>query len=543
MPAPSAIAQVAPPSAPSSPAPQPPAARTAAPNWGAPVATAPSALAAPPAPSQPFAPVPSARAPSSALAAPAAQSLPAATVPAVSVATAPTTSALGGKTAVANGSPTPVTAAGGSLNGSAPPGGVPVRVPSGSASTAAAVAIAPGKSDAPKFDRTAFDVDFGAVFSGEQVRRTVVLNASARGEAEFSLSIPNAPGFSITEVRVMGQGASAPAVSKTQAPMPSGGGRLAPDSAVRSVASRATSPPWKVQFNGPAELQIDVLYAPTVDLFNNLIGKKMGVLNGAVRNSAGGEGASIALRADFRGLKEVNAASLKPREKTVYIVVEAGSTGFEIDFDVASLGTAIEGVLRQAGDVPRIKLLATPVRMAPASSGVVTVKGQFDAVRRELDADGMARTIPVMLTWSGGSSTSSVEVVPVPARKSFHTPMLSGCGVDQVGSNFRVEVTTRNGRLYQTATSAATTFNSDPLRTAYVQLEVLADGRPVCAAYPAHLGAGKSQVTKSDYNACSSDFMDYVALVRGPLQYRCRPLSGGACTGTFYECQSHLGSW
>jgi hypothetical protein len=214
---------------------------------------------------------------------------------------------------------------------------MPIQAPSGSASTAAANAMAPGKVDPPKFDRAAFDVEFGQAHGGDQVRRTVVLNTSTRGEAEFSLTIPNAPGFSITEVRVMGQGAAAPSASLTQAPMPSNGPRPLQDSAVRKVASSAKVPPWKVQFNGPAEVQVDLVYAPTFDAFKNTAGLKMGVLNATVHNSAGADGASIALRASFQGaaLQPV----VVPGESEIVAIFGEGA----VDLSVAVTSTGQKG--------------------------------------------------------------------------------------------------------------------------------------------------------------------------------------------------------
>ncbi|MGE5713101.1 MAG: hypothetical protein ACM32F_04445, partial [Betaproteobacteria bacterium] len=201
----------------------------------------------------------------------------------------------------------------------------------------AANSSAPGKVDPPKFDRAAFDVDFGQAYSGEQVRRTVVLNTSARGEAEFSLTIPNAPGFTITEVRVMGQGVTTPATSTTQMPLPSNTPRPLQDMAVRKVASSVKAPPWKVQFNGPSEVQVDVLYAPTFDAFKNTASPKMGVLNAALRNGAGTDGASIALRANFQGaaLQPV----VVPGEREIVAIVGEGA----VDLSVAVTSTGQKG--------------------------------------------------------------------------------------------------------------------------------------------------------------------------------------------------------
>lgn len=478
-------------------------------------------------------------------AAPAAGPAPAAIAPAAAPAAAATSSAVSqpapAATAAAS-SQTPVKATGGTLTGSAPPGGVPVQGPSSSASTATANSIAPGKVDPPKFDRAAFDVDFGQAYSGEQVRRTVVLNTNARGEAEFSLTIPNAPGFAITEVRVMGQGVTTPATSTTQALLPSSAPRPLQDMAVRKVASSVKAPPWKVQFNGPAEVQVDVLYAPTVDLFNNLIGKKMGVLNGAIRNTAGADGASIALRADFRGLNEVNAASLKPREKTVYVVGDSGSASFSVAFDVASLGVRIDGVLRQAADVPGLKLTDTPVRLQPGSSGIVTVKGQFTSAYPANQPDGRARTIPVTLAWSGGTSNSSVDVVPLPTSKTFQTAMMSDCGVSSTHAIFTY--TANEGS--PTGSGNLALRSDDPLRNASIFVEARAGGERICAVYNSIYGAKHEYARFKD--VCSHRIEDYARIVAGPIAFRCVSMScvgptPEMCDAAMRDRQEHPERW
>jgi hypothetical protein len=430
-----------------------------------------------------------------------------------------------------------VIAAGG---GSAPPGGVPVRLPQGGASAAAANSVALGKTEPAKFDRVAFDVDFGIVYSGEQVRRTVVLNTNARGEAEFRLTTPNAPGFAITEVRVMGQGVSVPPSSATQALLPSNAPRQLQDSAVRKVVTSVKSAPWKVQFNGPSELQIDVLYTPKVDLFNNLIGRKMGVLDAGFHNAGGSTGASIALRADFRGLKEVNAASLKPRENPVYIVADYNSPRqeFVVEFDVAAIGAAIDGNLRQAADVPGIRFYGQTVNLPAGKPGVVRARG-FTVWNENggLTADGVPRTVPVELVWGGGAAKTSVTIVPVPPTVMFFSPRLKGCGVDEIVVGFSLKLARYQDILFAVGSATATTFNSDPLRqVAYVQLELLANGRPVCGVFAAHSGTGKGQVSKSG-NACQADLADYLAIVGRAVEYRCRPVDA-QCVGSFSECKS-----
>ena len=478
-------------------------------------------------------------------AAPAAASAPVAVASAAAPAAAATTKAVSqpvSSAPAAASTQTPVTATGGTLTGSASPGGVPAQAPSSSASTTAANSIAPGKVEPPKFDRAAFDVDFGQAYSGDQVRRTVVLNTSARGEAEFSLTIPNAPGFAITEVRVMGQGVTAPAMSTTQAPLPSNAPRPLQDMAVRKVASSVKAPPWKVQFNGPSEVQVDVLYAPTVDLFNNLIGKKMGVLNGVIRNTAGADGASIALRADFRGLKEVNAASLKPREKTAYVVSDSGTANFAIAFDVASLGARIDGVLRQAADIPGFRLVETPVRLQPGGSAVVTVKGQFVAASNAMQPDGRARTIPVTLSWNGGTSNSSVDVIPLPASKTFQTEMMSNCGVSSTHAIF-----TYSANEGSPSGSANLALRSDdPLRNASIFVEARAGGQRICSVYNSIYGAKHEYARFKD--VCSHRIEDYARIVAGPIEFRCVSMScvgptPEMCDAAMRDRQEHPERW
>jgi hypothetical protein len=285
--------------------------------------------------------------------------------------------------------PTPIRTTGGTLPGSAPPGGVPVQAPSGSASTAAANAIASGKVDAPKFDRVAFDVDFGQAYSGDQVRRTVVLNTSAAGEAEFRLTIPNAPGFSITEVRVMGQGAVLPSASVTQAPMPSYGPRPLQDSAVRRVASSAKAPPWTVQFNGPAEIQVDVAYAPVFDAFKNTAGAKMGVLNATVRNGAGADGASIALRAAFQGARLQPVVVPVERELAVIF----GERSAVLPVALTSTGQKGVAVVRLRSPHPGITAPDVAVQLSPGQTVRVTLTLALALAPSPYTAEDLKRSI------------------------------------------------------------------------------------------------------------------------------------------------------
>ena len=489
------------------------------------------------------------QAPRSVLSAPAS---PVNNAPAPAVAPAPTASAPDWSTpsapspAAMGTAPTQVNAAGG-LPGSAPPGGVPVSAPGGAASQAAANSVAPGKPGQPQFDRVNFDVDFGSVSSGQQVRRTVTLNTTGNGNAEFSLYIPNAPGFAITELRVMGQGASVPQGSIAQAPLPGGRKKAASqDSVVRNVAARVSAAPWTVPLGGPTELQVDVLYAPTLDLFNNTAGAKMGVLQGAIRNgSVSGTSASIALRANFVGLKEVNAAALKPRANPIYVVEEAtGQQGkLFVDFDVASVSAPIDGRLQQAADVPGIRLYGEDVKLPAGTSGALRADG-FTAWHTNggLVADGLPRTVPVELSWEGGASRTSFDVVPVPASKNFQSPMMTGCGVQMAHALFRYEFNAGNPE----STVQLTLRNNDPLRTAYIFVEADVGGERICSAN-AYIGHGGFTQQKSDY-ACPRTMEGYLKVLRGPVEYRCQALecagdSPEQCAAAARSRQEHPELW
>jgi hypothetical protein len=303
-------------------------------------------------------------------------------------------------TVAAPPAPTPVKPMGGTLSGSAPPGGVPIQVPSGGPSTAAANAIAPGKVDPPKFDRAAFDVDFGPARSGHQVRRTVVLNTSTHGEAEFSLTIPNAPGFSIAEVRVMGQGAVVPSASVTQAPMPSSGPRPLQDSAARRVASSAKAPPWNVQFSGPAEVQVDLVYAPTFDAFNNAAGPKMGVLNATVRNGAGAGGASIALRAAFQGATLQPVVVPAERE----LVAIFGEKSIALSVALTSTGQKGVAVVRLRSPHPGIAAPDVAAQLLPGQTARVTLTLILSPAPSPATAEDLKRSIVA------GNYTLTIEV-------------------------------------------------------------------------------------------------------------------------------------
>jgi len=372
-----------------------------------------------------------------------------------------------------------------------------------------------------------FDVNFGAVASGQQARRTIILNTTGNGDVAFSLNIPNAPGFVITELRVMGQGASVAQGSSTQAPLPSGNTKTAlPDSAARNVAARVSTVPWTVRLNGPSELQVDVLYAPKLDLFNNTAGAKMGVLEGVIRNGdVFGTSASIALRANFVGLKEVNAAVLKPRENPVYVVEEAtGQQGkLLVDFDVASVSAPIAGQLKQAADVPGIRLYGEDVKLPAGTSTVVSADG-FTAWHANggLVADGMPRTVPIELSWEGGISRTSVDVIPVPASKNFQSPMMTDCGVQMAHALFQYKFNAGKPQ----ATVQLTLRNNDPLRTAYIFVEADVGGERICftSAYISHDGFTQQ---KSDY-VCQGTTEGYLKVVRGPVEYQCQSLE---CAG------------
>lgn len=188
----------------------------------------------------------------------------------------------------------------------------PVQPASHAASRAAANATIPGAAESPRIQAESFVVDFGKAFSGDQVRRTVVLNMTAAGEAEFILNAQAAPGFGIAEVRAMGAGASAPPVT--------GATSLSQRNntmAVRHVAQRLTAPPWKLRVSEPTELQVDVVYAPKFDAFNNMAGPKSVQLDARVRNVRGeGMGVPFELRAQFQGLQL--GVSVAVKTPTIY---------------------------------------------------------------------------------------------------------------------------------------------------------------------------------------------------------------------------------
>jgi hypothetical protein len=72
---------------------------------------------------------------------------------------------------------------------------------------------------------------------------------------------------------------------------------------MQNVAQRITAPPWKLRVKEPTELQVDVVYAPKFDLFDNTAGSKSVTLEARVRNARGdGMGVPFELRAQFEGL-------------------------------------------------------------------------------------------------------------------------------------------------------------------------------------------------------------------------------------------------
>lgn len=390
-----------------------------------------------------------------------------------------------------------------------------------------APAAARALGERPEFTRPTVDVSFGDVGSGEQVRRTVTLQTTGGGEAEFSLYIPNAPGFAITAVRVMGQGATAPSPAFAQAPQPTGRRTRQPaDSVARSVAASVTAPPWRVSFAAPAELQVDVVYAPRLDLFNNTAGPKMGVLGGSIRNGdAGGTSASIALRAGFLGLREVNAAVLKPRENPVFVVADSTSPRpeFFVDFDVAAVGAPIDGDLKQAADVPGIRFYGEPVKLPAGASAAVRADG-FTAWHHNggLVPDGVPRSVPIELAWPGGSSRTTVDLVPVPAVKSYQSPMMKNCGVQD--AHLLIQYSFNGGK--PTSTGQLTLRNNDPLRHAYIFVEGGVGGERICSASGLISHGGFTQ-QRNPYT-CGATVDAYVKMLRGPVEWRCEMLS---CAG------------
>lgn len=189
-----------------------------------------------------------------------------------------------------------------------PPGGTPIRLPKEPA-TKPVDAVAPAAlTESPRIEAASFVVDFGKVASGGRVKRTVVLQTTASGEAEFALQAPAKLGFQITEVRAMGAGARVPSSSGSATILAPGGGgsslvRHEGAVAMQNVAQRITAPPWKLSVKAPTELQVDVVYAPKFDLFDNTAGPKSVKLEARVRNARGdGMGAPFELRAQFEGL-------------------------------------------------------------------------------------------------------------------------------------------------------------------------------------------------------------------------------------------------
>lgn len=189
-----------------------------------------------------------------------------------------------------------------------PPGGTPIKLPKEPA-TKPVDAVAPAAlSESPRIEAATYVVDFGKVASGGRVKRTVVLQTTAPGETEFTLQAPAKLGFQITEVRAMGVGARVPSPSGAATIRAPGGGgspvlRHEGAIAMQNVAQRITAAPWKLRVREPTELQVDVVYAPKFDLFDNTAGPKSVTLEARVRNARGdGMGRPFELRAQFEGL-------------------------------------------------------------------------------------------------------------------------------------------------------------------------------------------------------------------------------------------------
>jgi microsomal dipeptidase-like Zn-dependent dipeptidase len=305
------------------PRPAPATVPAAAPNWGAAPGTAPAG--APATLPAPQGSVPSASSvavpgmvPPSAISGAAAPS-PAAAGAAPSA--APIPSALGAQVP-----------AGGAAQ---PPSGAPVtRAPALPAAPDKSVASAPAAT-IPQFDRTAFDVQYGRVYSENPVKKVITLSAtsstvSKATELAFAITRDaDAPGFAITEIRVLGglvpkdaarpkdardamaaPPAMQPSTSATQRPssgpvnagsavarapmrdplspgQPSTVARPAVEM-TREVLSRVSAPPWTLRFNDAVDLEIDVVYAPKWGP-NATPGMKGAVLAGTIRSIDGGQ--------------------------------------------------------------------------------------------------------------------------------------------------------------------------------------------------------------------------------------------------------------
>lgn len=140
--------------------------------------------------------------------------------------------------------------------------------PAASASAPAAVstgAIVAGAAWAPE------RLEFGALWEGQSARRTLRVTTPADGYVSATLA-SDVP-FRIAEVRVMGAGVVTGAD---------------PTMAGRTVASRRNAPPFQVAAPTGAEVQVDVEFAPRLDLVRNPAGPKAStlVVEGPAREGA-----------------------------------------------------------------------------------------------------------------------------------------------------------------------------------------------------------------------------------------------------------------
>ncbi|MDZ7651285.1 MAG: hypothetical protein U5L03_01295 [Burkholderiaceae bacterium] len=273
----------------------------------------------------------------------------------------------------------------------------------------------PGSAEMPRLQADSFVVDFGKAFSGELVRRTVTLHATAPGEAEFTLGTPAVPGFVIAEVRAMGVGAtSLPSTGATTA------ARRDNTMAVRKVEQRLTAPPWKMRFGEPAELQVDVVYAPKFDAFINMAGVKSTQLNARVRNVRGeGMGVPFELRAQFEGLRLGVSVAVKTPEIYVRMPNRYDPTKpvdalepSAITLSVANLSGASLPVRIQGGVLPR-GVSANPVELTLKKDETRDVSIPLQLVPQH-GSDGGAGTLLVQA--AGRRSESGLQFVKVVER-------------------------------------------------------------------------------------------------------------------------------
>lgn len=216
-----------------------------------------------------------------------------------------------------------------------PPSGTPAtRVPALPAPADKTIAAA-SAATTPQFDRTAFDVQYGRVYSESPIKKVITLSAtsstvSKATELAFAITRDaDAPGFAITEIRVLGglvpKGADRPKDARdamlapqatqpsTRAPQRPSAGSVNAGSAIarapvldplgqaqpntvarpavemtREVLSRVSAPPWTLRFNDAVDLEIDVVYAPKWGS-NATPGMKGAVLAGTIRSIEGGQ--------------------------------------------------------------------------------------------------------------------------------------------------------------------------------------------------------------------------------------------------------------